>query len=235
MPGQICPIRPLPYPVNNMTEWWYYNGKLVAHNGKKFGYYFVIFRTQFHFLWKKIIIGLAQYQITDVSEHKVVAYGSVPFSEKNSQFSTEKLDVSLGKQFLINKIGNEYHLYANTEKNHLPFSFNLYLKPLRKPLLVGGNGLIPITKNTNSYYYSITRLATHGNMTVLRKSYQLDNKSSLSWMDHQWGDFKLSSRTQWVWMSVQLNNKLDINMVKGVDPHTHKVVAGLATILLPND
>ena len=76
----------VPYPVHNMTEWWYYNGKLVAHNGKKFGYYFVIFRTQFHFLWKKIIIGLAQYQITDVSEHKVVAYGSVPFSEKNSQF-----------------------------------------------------------------------------------------------------------------------------------------------------
>jgi predicted secreted hydrolase len=215
----------VPYPVKNLMEWWYYNGHLVATDGHQFGYYFVIFRSQLHLLGVNVVYPLVQYQITDIDNGKVVASGSIHYSKRNSSYSTSQLDIKLDKAFTLNKSGNEYVIHSN--------AFDLHLTPLLKPFLIGGKGLIPMGNNTNSYYYSITRLATTGSLTVAGKTYQLDGKKSLSWMDHQWGDFAIS-RAQWIWMSIQLDNGIDINLVSPVNGKTKKNSGGLVNVLLPD-
>ena len=43
--------------------------------------------------------------------------------------------------------------------------------------------------DTIAIYYTYTRLNTMGYIQIDNETFEIDSEKSLSWMDHQWGDF----------------------------------------------
>lgn len=225
----------VPYPVSTMTEWWYYNGKLTATNGRQFGYYLNYFFIQYDWKGKKIIIPQFTIQITDIDKQKV--YGKrVFFLEKNTYSSTQDLNVMLGKNITLQKNNNTFLLDGVVEiKNNPTLKFSMQLTPSRDALMIMDKGLVDLWDNTNSYYYSYTRLNTDGFIQIGKEKFTLNPQQSISWMDHQWGDFiPLPGKNQWIWTSVQLENGLEINLAVIYDNATRAQVNGWASILMPD-
>ena len=176
-----------------------------------------------------------QFQLTDITNKKVIAWSNITFSPKNTLYSTKKLNIQLGKNYQIKKTNGYYHLFAKLkEKGQPAITLNLKLMPERSPLLINKTGLLPMGNNTNSYYYSITRLSTSGTLSIQGKVFHFHKATSSSWMDHQWGDFVITHQNQWIWMGIRLNNDTDINIVTAVDPKTQQLLGGIANLLLPN-
>ncbi len=89
--------------------------------------------------------------------------------------------------------------------------------------------------NTNSYYYSNTRLKTEGTIQIGNDVITINPDESSSWMDHQWGDFTLDSgKAQWIWTSSQLDNDMDLSVFELINPQTKQPIWGLANVIMPD-
>lgn len=226
----------VPYPVNNMTEWWYYNGKLTSKNDRHFGFYLTYFYTQQNLHGHKLILPVIQMQLTDIDNKKV--YGKqVEFLDKRKfSVSTQKLDVIYGKDFSLSKDNNTYLVNATIRPSKEPeIHFSFQLTPASDALLASKTGLISMRNNTNSYYYSFTHLNTAGALRIGDETFEIDPAKSLSWMDHQWGDFILTSSYQWMWASIQLTNGLEMDLAAAVDPKTKNPTPIWANIIMPDN
>jgi predicted secreted hydrolase len=225
-----------PYPVKNMSEWWYYSGKLTSEKGRHFGYYFIIFNIT-HYVGKKVSIPFYTLQLTDIDNNKV--YGNVVFyPNKETQISTKQLDIALGKdkEVTLQNSSGVFQLNSTTQtKQKNVVKLSLAMKPQRKPLFIGKNGLIPMGPDTNSYYYSFTRLSTTGSIQIDNETFKIDPNQSSSWMDHQWGDFILSGKNKWFWTSIRLDNNMDLNLTNVLDSSTKEPGAiKMTNILMPD-
>jgi predicted secreted hydrolase len=225
----------VPYQFTKMTEWWYYNGTLTSKTGRKFGYY-ISFNSMYHPHPKKMA-GLFQIQITDIDKKKVYAKQLFFLDEKTFSISTQDLNISFGKKLSLYKKNASYIVEGSVLSEDgvpLDFSLDLTQKPTTDVLLVGGKGLMPMWNNTNSYYYSYTKLKTKGYLKIGKEVFELDPCQSLSWMDHQWGDFIIiPGKNQWMWTSIQLKNGLDINLGIILDDNL-KPVNGSASLVVPS-
>lgn len=222
----------VPYPISKMTEWWYYNGKLTSKNGRHFGYYLFFF----HASDNKGSLPVFYVQLTDIDNKKVYGKRIVFFNKNKVSLSTEKLSLKYGNNLSLRKDKNTYLLTVTIPANKDPqFGFSLNFTPKRAVLLASKTGLIDMRKNTNSYYYSYTHLLTSGHVQIGNEVFQIDPKQSLSWMDHQWGDFTLDSSYQWLWASIQLNNGLEMDLAATMDEKTKKIIPAWANIIMPNN
>jgi len=180
-------------------EWWYVNFHLKADSsGTKYGVMVTYFNNQVKIL-----------NITD---------------ETNGAFYP-------GSQLgTLNSGTNYLHLFHMTSTNPRPDRFltlssegqlkpfqyylnavygnrgvELFLKALKPPLLISGNGYLPVGSSGSSYYYSLPLLGVHGKLTLAG---QAEAVSGIGWLDHQWGNFFVtpSSKESYEWFSVQLND-----------------------------
>lgn len=228
----------VPYPVGTMSEWWYYNGKLTSTNGRQFGYYLSYNRFQVDFFGNKFVVPRLEIQITDI-DNKVV-YGTVLMPQENeTEFSTNKLHIKFNNDITLNKNQNTYEVNVSIpSKQGTQLHLNLHLTPTRDVLLINGNGIGDMWSGTNSYYYSQTHLNTSGTMAIGNEKLTIDANKSLSWMDHQWGDFIIiPGVNQWTWSSVQLENGLEINLGEVLDPQDPKAkkpLGSAASIVMPD-
>lgn len=226
----------VPYSTQRLSEWWYYNGTLTSSTGRKFGYYINYCYLQSNS--KKPTVRYLGIQITDIDKQKV--YGTRAFfSENDSSYATDHLEIQLGKNISLKKLGATFFLAGDVLAKNDKLQFSLQLTPsaLRPtPLLINGTGLVDMWENKNSYYYSYTQLMTTGWLAINAERFDLDAQKSLSWMDHQWGDFIVKPGiNQWFWTSVQLANGLEINLGKIIDNKTRKQIGGWANVILPDD
>jgi predicted secreted hydrolase len=84
------------------------------------------------------------------------------------------------------------------------------MKPVKEPVRHGINGYRRKggTPALASCYYSFTRLATTGTVTVAGKSFEVEGES---WMDHEFSTAPLEPGTVgWDWFSIQLADKSEI-------------------------
>lgn len=97
--------------------------------------------------------------------------------------------------------------------HHSRMNIDLNLRSLKKPLMVGETGYTSIGSSGNSYYYSLTRLDVHGELTIDGFSEKING---LAWMDHQWGPFIVSPIQlgkvfeSYEWFCLQLDDGSDI-------------------------
>ncbi len=90
------------------------------------------------------------------------------------------------------------------------FSLDLELNALRPPVLQGDRGLSRKSAEPGnaSYYYSIPRLETQGELSVEGRRYRVQG---LSWLDREWSTSALGpDQAGWDWFSMHLDNGTDI-------------------------
>jgi predicted secreted hydrolase len=199
-------------------EWWYVTGNLEAADGRGFGYQATFFRFNVDPEAPARASALATDQIwmahlalSDVAgarflHEERLARGAAglaggtaaPFRVWLDDWSLMSLDP---EQFA------PLHLRATADG----FSVDLQLEPLKPLVLQGDRGYSRKGRHPGnaSRYYSFTRLATTGTLTLAGEPAQTVTGSS--WLDREWGSSTLDeAQSGWDWFSLQLDHDVEI-------------------------
>ncbi|MGH7770434.1 MAG: lipocalin-like domain-containing protein, partial [Candidatus Binatia bacterium] len=113
-------------------------------------------------------------------------------------------------------------------------SLKLRLTAQKPPVLHGDNGLSQKAEGRGraSYYYSLTRLRTEGELEAGGKK---EGVRGQSWMDHEFGSNQLAEdQLGWDWFSIQLDNNTELMLYLmrrkdgSIDPYSS------GTLVYPN-
>ncbi len=102
---------------------------------------------------------------------------------------------------------------GNSQQDSKPMKITVDMDCLKKPLIVGGDGVIYFGDYDFSFYYSLTRLLVTGKITIHGFTEEV---SGNAWIDHQWGNFFNQNPPPWgltmtyEWFSMQLDNNREI-------------------------
>ncbi|MEE9425437.1 MAG: lipocalin family protein [Methylococcales bacterium] len=181
-------------PHQSQIEWWYYNGHLSSESGKQFSFHDTVF----------LVNSVMNHMISHVSfnDHQTGKhYTDQRKTGGNSSVDTKnRFEFNQSDWLMTGGDGND-RLKVITKD----FSFDLQLTSTLSPVFHGSDGIISLAAAGSSYYYSRTRMATSGTITIGDTT---EKVTGISWFDHQWGDFSIG-RLSWDWFSLQLDNNVD--------------------------
>ena len=199
------------------NEWWYYTGNLEDHSGRRFGYQFTIFRNALSPLkfkndsnWRTNQIYMGHFALTDVEENRFF------FSER---FSRESPQLAGARTVPFRIWLEDWEVTGNAEKNNFPQKITAKTETVEivlelsslKPLVLQGNqgyskkGSLP---GNASYYYSFTRMDTHGTINIQGREFSVHGSS---WMDREWSTSALEKGQKgWDWFALQLSDGREI-------------------------
>lgn len=195
------------------TEWWYYTGNLSAENGRRFGYQLTFFRrallppaerVERSSDWAADQVYFAHFALTDVENGQFHAYER--FSRGSAGLAgamgTPTFSVWLD-HWRVEQIDNQNYL-LNASQNGI--SLDLMLTDMKGPVFHGKNGVSQkgAQAGNASYYISLTRLATSGEVRLNDVIYPV---KGTTWMDHEFGTSALGEgQIGWDWFSIQLDD-----------------------------
>jgi predicted secreted hydrolase len=206
------------------TEWWYFTGHLQAENGRRFGYQFTFFRIgvlpaapALNSDWRanNAIMGHAAVSDLSAREHRFseVFYRAVPLLGGFGSYPDAVLAWSRGPagtdadwRLLWNGEAFDFEMQDAEAR----FGFSLSTRPAKPLIFQGPNGWSRKGEGASaaSQYYSFTRLATTGQVTVDGKTYRVTGQS---WMDKEFGSNQLGKlQVGWDWFSLQLDDQREI-------------------------
>lgn len=196
-------------PHRNLMEWWYYNGRLEAADGRVFSFHYV------YFLVNSVVpYTAAQLSLVDHQARRRFAYAkSSPGNP--SAGSKEGFAFDLGDWRMAGANGMDV-LRAGTAD----FGLDLGLTNAGPTVFHAGTGLLDFKEAGTSYYYSRPRMKVEG---TLRLDAPVPVKGS-AWFDHQWGDFQ-PLKLSWDWFSLQLEDGSDLMIYRLRDPEQRLVLA----------
>jgi len=203
------------------TEWWYYTGNLTAASGEHFGYQLTFFRRALQSpaqrvarssAWATEQVYLADFALTDVAggRHHVferLERGAAGLAgAQASPYHVWLDDWSVTQQ-------QDGQVLMRAAAGDVALELNLH--DLKGPVPQGDHGYSRkgADPGNASYYYSLTRLATHGTVTARGRAWTVDG---LSWMDHEFSTSALEPGiVGWDWFSLQLDDGSEL-MVYGL-------------------
>jgi len=213
------------------TEWWYFTGNLRAENGQDFGYQLTFFRqgvrepgspaSASRFVVDDV--KFAHFAITEISGGRFHhsqrfsrgAFGEAGFGDGNR--------TAWIQDWTCERTGtNEFHLKANEGE----VSLDLRLTSTKLPVIHGWNGASQKAEGQGraSHYYSLTRLATEGSITIGTKPLSV---TGTSWFDHEWATNQLAADQKgWDWFSLHFDDGTELMLFqirtdgKNRDPHS---------------
>jgi predicted secreted hydrolase len=197
------------------TEWWYYTGHLKSSNGESFGYQLTFFRvglkkpgtdSKGRSAWRADTVYFAHLAVTDPNR-KVFT-----FREKAQRGA---LGLAGAKEGHLDVWIDDWRLWSLGEDQHLKaakdgIGLDLVLTPLKPPALHGEGGYSrkAAASEEASYYYSITRLATRGKLTLGERTLEV---AGTSWFDREFSTSQLApNQAGWDWLSLQLSDGSDL-------------------------
>lgn len=201
------------------TEWWYYTGHLATAEGRRFGFELTFFRRAIPpedvktrpSRWSLNQLYLAHFAVTDI------AAGKFHFSDKLSREGLGKAGADASRlhvwidDWRAEADGGDAQTLIGRDGES---AISLTLRPA-KPIVVHGKdgtsrkGSEP---GQASHYYSFTRLATTGTVTIGKESFAV---TGTSWMDHEFGSADLSSDlVGWDWFSIQLDDQTELMLYR---------------------
>lgn len=203
------------------TEWWYYTGQLTAKNGRPFGYQLTFFRRgmprdQAKTLpsqWAVTQLYLAHFAVSDLSVDRF------HYVEKISRAGLGKAGAAHDRLHVwIDHWSAESPLAVpgtqTLQAAEGDLAIQLTVSP-EKPLVVHGTGGISrkgSVAGQASHYYSFTRLATTGTLTIGNESFDV---TGTSWMDHEFGSADLGKDlVGWDWFSLQLDDQRELMLYR---------------------
>ena len=204
-----------PHP-DYQTEWWYYTGNVQTADGRRFGYQLTFFRRALApagerleraSSWAADQVYMAHFALTDVGGRRFHAF---------ERFARGAAGLA-GAQASPYRVWLENWSVEETapatrrlraEQDGL--ALDLLLVDTRGPVLQGFDGYSQkgADPGNASHYYSLTRLATSGQVSVGGEVYQVAGQS---WMDHEWSTSALGAdQVGWDWLALQLDDGSDI-------------------------
>ncbi len=233
------------------TEWWYYTGNLATEEGRRFGYQFTIFR---HALtpddepaseseWRSNQAYMAHFTITDVADdtfhqHQRFSRGGAGLAGASTapRYRVWLDDWEVGA---LNDAATRTQIVTAAES----VALDLSLEQLKPPALQGDRGLSPKSGEPGnaSYYYSLSRLATTGTITINGQTFTV---SGTSWMDHEFSTSALGADAQgWDWFGLHMDDGRDLMLgqIRLIDGGKEPAFGGLlisadgSTRYLPSD
>ncbi len=203
------------------TEWWYYTGQLTTKDGRPFGYQLTFFRRgmprdQTKTLpsqWAVTQLYLAHFAVSDLNK------GGFHFSEKISRAGLGKAGAARGRLHVwIDRWSAESPSAApgtqTLQAADGDMAIQLTVSP-RKPLVVHGTDGIShkgSARGQASHYYSFTRLATTGTLSIGAERFDVTGNS---WMDHEFGSADLGKDlVGWDWFSLQLDDQRELMLYR---------------------
>ena len=195
------------------NEWWYVTGNLDDDTGRRFGFEFTVFRFSLtpdapisDSLWRTNQVYIAHLAITDAdSERFFVAERYSRGSTGLAGAQSEPFRVWID-DWSLSGHDEAWRIRAGDDS----FALDLALRPLKDPVLNGDRGLSIKSEEAGSasYYYSITRSATSGTVSVESRDYAV---TGLSWVDREWSTSALApDQVGWDWFSLQLSDGTDL-------------------------
>jgi predicted secreted hydrolase len=186
---------------------------LEASSGKRYGYQVTFFRfgvrdrqkeTQKPPLFSELY--MAHFALSDIAAKKFL------FRERINRGYDNKAGAATDRYL----VWNEDWKVAGDEKEHAiqvndrGTQLRLQLISLKAPVLHGQNGLSQKGEGEGraSYYYSLTRMETDGELTI---NGMKETVRGMSWMDHEFGSNQLrQDQVGWDWFSIQLDNQTEL-------------------------
>lgn len=208
LPKVPVPTAPISLPQDDAfqakteVQWWYWTGHLTEPtSGREFGYevcFFVVTGTT----------NLVQVAITDVTKN------SFTYDEKLEVFKDDGLNGTFSLQLgnsaeknVVKAIGGNGQDSLYSQVGRGKYILDIQLSSSKPPLL-HYNGLAhPYIFGGWTYYYSRTKMATKGTLTIDGVAYKVTGNS---WFDRQWGDLGEAVLQGWQWFAIELNDNTQI-------------------------
>ncbi len=211
-------------------EWWYYTGNLRDETGHEFGYQLTFFRVALDpdkvlsnpSQWKIDHIYFAHMTVSDLKDEKFYFFERINRPSLGlAGAASNKLHV-WNEDWQLKQEGPGHRLIALEDGTGM----NLTLVP-GKPLVVHGeDGVSQKGEGAGnaSHYFSFTRMATTGTITIKEKIFRV---SGTSWMDHEYSSNQLNpTQIGWDWFSLKLNDGTELMLYQirlkggGIDPYS---------------
>ena len=235
------PGRKLSFPADHYshpdfrTEWWYYTGHLETGAGKRYGYQVTFFRFGVRDRQKDMEepplftdLYMAHFALSDLAAKQF------RYRERIHRGYGDRAGAATDRYL----VWNEDWRVEGDGKNHEIFvsdrgtTLQLSLQSLKPPALHGDNGHSQKGEGEGraSYYYSLTRMRTEGELTIDGRK---EKVRGLSWMDHEFGSNQLrDDQVGWDWFSIQLDNQTELMLYLmrrkdgTVDPYSSGTLVG---------
>lgn len=198
------------------TEWWYFTGNLSSAAGRKFGYELTFFRFALTpeqavptSSWRHNQMYMAHLTLTDVESQRF--YTDERFSRAGNGLagaSAKNYHVWLHDWKAKACNSPDWGICLDAKNNNVGLS--LQLVPQKKMALQGVDGFSQKSPEVGnaSYYYSYTRMATHGNIKINQDSFAVKGSS---WMDREWSSSALAKdQAGWDWFALQLSDASEL-------------------------
>jgi predicted secreted hydrolase len=203
------------------TEWWYYTGQVKANDGRPFGYQLTFFRRgmprhQVRTLpsqWAVTQLYLAHFAVSDLSK------GHFHYAEKISRAGLGKAGAARDRLHVwIDQWSAESPSTApGTQTLHATdgdLALQLTVSPEKSLVVHGTQGISRkgAAAGQASHYYSFTRLATTGTLSIGTERFDVTGSS---WMDHEFGSADLDKDlVGWDWFSLQLDDQRELMLYR---------------------
>ncbi len=194
------------------TEWWYFTGNLTTASGGRYGYELTFFRQGIRppqergATTSRFVVGdlkFAHFTVTDPAGRTFL------FDQKTSRGSFGEAGFGAGERLawidgweLQMQPDGAFDLTAQMTGAKL----ELHLVPRKAPVIHGANGISEKAAGEGhaSYYYSITRLTTTGELQL---GHERLTTMGESWFDHEWATNQLApGQAGWNWLSAQCDD-----------------------------
>lgn len=194
------------------NEWWYITGNLRDADNNHYGYQVTLFRIALtpniperQSNWATNQIWMAHVALTDVNTNQHwhdqrLARGALGLAGQ----SNHPFRVWLEDWQIIGTAEGEFPWRINFQTAQ--FGLRLNLSPLKPVVLQGDKGLSQKSSEPGnaSYYYSLTRLQTVGEISKDSRNFEV---SGWSWLDREWSTSALGAeQVGWDWFSLQLDD-----------------------------
>lgn len=212
------------------TEWWYFTGHLETEDAsRRFGYQFTFFRIgvldeppelDSEWVSTSVIMGHAAMTNLASGEHVFaeVFYREMPLLAQFSQFNQfnsfsaypeprigwSRGPGGTGDLWTLDWNGNGFDIAARDV--HQGMGFRLETEAAKPVVFQGPNGFSRKSDEPGaaSQYYSLTRLATRGEVELGGERFRVTGES---WMDKEFSSSHLAeNQVGWDWFSLQLDD-----------------------------
>lgn len=198
------------------TEWWYYTGNVATAGGRRFGYQLTFFRIGLAppaapraSEWAARNAWMAHFALTDVETGRFVA---------KSRLTRGALDLAgaTARPFRVwledwSADGDGAMRLRATEDD---VAIDLVLARGKPPVLHGDRGLSRkgAERGNASYYYSLTRMDTRGEIAIGGQPVAV---TGTSWMDREWSTSALEAgQVGWDWFALHLDDGRELMLYR---------------------